>query len=91
MTSVRQMLECHRTARLLQRFLDRDPSAPLSDDDRIRVQAHLDECEKCAGLSQEYQALHQSLQRLGAAIGPEPEAIERVRQAVERALEAESN
>lgn len=84
--SVAQMFECRHTARLLQKFLDRDPSAPLSDRDRDRVQAHLDVCEKCTGLSREYQELHQSLQQLGQATGPPQEAIDRVKQAVERAI-----
>jgi anti-sigma factor RsiW len=86
MTSIRQLLECRRTARNLQRFLDRDPSAPLSEEDRRRVAAHLDECEKCAAISAEYQALHASLQHLGSALAPDPQAVERVRAAVDRAL-----
>ncbi len=91
MTSIRQLRECRRTARNLQRFLDRDPSAPLSEEDRRRVQVHLSECEKCATLSSEYQALHTSLQQLGSAMAPEPEVVDRVKEALNRALQAEGD
>jgi predicted anti-sigma-YlaC factor YlaD len=91
MTSIRQLRECHRTAKKLQFFLDRDPSAPLSDEDRRRVQAHLAECEKCSTLSSEYQALHASLQQLGSSMTPEPQVVDRVKVALNRALEAEGN
>lgn len=84
-----QLRECRRTARNLQRFLDRDPCAPLSDEDRRRVQVHLAECEKCATLSFEYQALHTSLQQLGAAMAPEPEVVDRIKEALKLALQAE--
>jgi len=89
MTSIGQLMECRRTARNLQRFLDRDPSAPLSDEDRRRVEVHLAECEKCAALSEEYQVLHRSLEVLGATMEPEPEAVDRVRLALQKALDAE--
>lgn len=91
MTSIVQMRECRRTAKNLQRFLDRDPSAPLSNEDRRRVEIHLAECEKCSALSEEYQVLHQTLQHLGASMEPDPEAVDRVRLALERALDAEGN
>ncbi len=87
MTSIAQMWECRRTARNLQRFLDRDPSAPLSDEDRRRVEIHLQECEKCATLSAEYRILHQWLDRLGESMEPAPEAVQRVRLALDRALD----
>lgn len=90
MTSISQMRECRRTAKNLQRFLDRDPAAPLSDDDRRRVEAHLAECEKCRTLSAEYQALHASLRDLGSAMAPDDAAVDRVKAALDRALQAES-
>jgi anti-sigma factor RsiW len=89
MMSIGQILECRRTARNLQRFLDRDPSMPLSEDDRVRVQLHLAECEKCAAISEEYQMLHRSLKHLSTTMEPPPESIERVRVAVHKVLDAE--
>lgn len=91
MTSIHQLRECRRTARNLQHFLDRDPSAPLSDADRRRVEVHLAECEKCSTLSFEYRALHASLQELGSAMAPEPEVVDRVKAALDRALQAEGD
>ncbi|MBI1352353.1 MAG: zf-HC2 domain-containing protein [Actinomycetales bacterium] len=90
MTSNFLMRECRRTARNLQRFLDRDPSAPLSEDDRRRVEAHLKECEKCRTLSEEFQALHSSLSDLGSTLAPSDEAVDRVKAALDRALQAET-
>jgi len=89
MTSIVQMWECRRTARSLQRFLDRDPAAPLSEVDLERVEIHLAECKKCTALSEECQALHQALQHLGEAMQPGPDSVDRVRLALERAIESE--
>ncbi|MDO8732661.1 MAG: zf-HC2 domain-containing protein [Actinomycetota bacterium] len=89
MKSARQMIECRRTARRLQRFLDRDPSAPLSDMDRQRVQAHLAVCERCSGLAREFEDLHNSLRHYGQSSEPTPESVDRVKAAVERALAKE--
>lgn len=91
MTSISQLLECRRTAKNLQRFLDRDPSAPLSEEDRERVRVHLAECGKCAALSEEYRVLHRSLERFGATLEPEPGAVDRVRVAVRKALDAQGS
>ena len=86
--SIPQMLECRRTRRRLQRFLDRDPSAPLAHDEITDVEEHLRGCERCTGLVAEYRALHRLLEHLGATLQPD-DAVLRVRQAVDRALENE--
>ncbi len=87
--SIPRMLECRRTRRRLQRFLDRDPSAPLTTAEVTQVEEHLRGCERCTGLAEEYRALHRSLEHLGATLEPDDEAVRRVRLALDRALESE--
>ena len=61
MIAIREMLTCHWAARRIQRYLDSDPSAPLTPDDVARLEAHLSTCEKCSGLLAENRALQRSL------------------------------
>jgi anti-sigma factor RsiW len=89
--SPRQMLECHRNRRRLQRFLDRDPAARLTPAELLEVEHHLSQCERCTGLAEEYRALHRSLQTWGSVLGPDDAAVRRVRAALDRALENEGD
>ncbi len=89
--SLRQVVACHRNRRRLQRFLDRDPAAPLSSTEMVEVEHHLSQCERCTGLAEEYRALHWSLQTWGSVLGPDDEAVRRVREALDRALENEGD
>ncbi len=61
MIAIREMLTCHWAARRIQRYLDSDPSAPLTPDDVARLEAHLSTCEKCSGILAENRALQRSL------------------------------
>jgi anti-sigma factor RsiW len=87
--SIPRMIECRRTRRRLQRFLDRDPAALLSPAEVAEVEQHLQGCERCTGLVEEYRALHKSLDHLGSALEPDDETVLRVRRALDRALENE--
>lgn len=87
MNMLAKKLECRRTAKRLMRFLDRDPSAPLTDEDRERVRIHLDECRKCASIAEEFTLLHDELRTLGDAVEVPPESISRIKQAVRRTLD----
>lgn len=87
--SPRQMVACHRNRRRLQRFLDRDPAAPLTPAELLEVEHHLSQCERCTGLAEEYRALHRSLQTWGSVLGPDDDAVRRVHDALARALENE--
>jgi len=78
--------ECRRTARRLMRFLDRDPAAPLTDQERERVRIHLDECRKCAAVAEEYRTLHRELRGLGDRVDVPAESLERIKDAVRRTL-----
>jgi len=85
--SVREALECRRTRKRLQRFLDRDPSALLTPDEAREVEQHLKGCERCTGLAEEYRALHRSLDRFGRALEPDEDAVRRASEALRRAVE----
>lgn len=85
--SIRQALECRRTRKRLQRFLDRDPSALLTPDEAREVEQHLHGCERCQGLAEEYRALHRTLGRFGEALAPDDDAVRRAREALRRATE----
>jgi hypothetical protein len=81
-----RMYECRRTRQRLQRFIDRDPAALLTVAEILEVEEHLLGCQKCTGLTNEYRALRKSLANLGAGFEPTDEAVDRVKQALDRAL-----
>ncbi len=56
-----QMITCRWTAHRIQRYLDADPSAPLTRDEIVRLEAHLAICEKCTQVAAEHRALHGAL------------------------------
>lgn len=75
--SLHQMLTCRWAARRIQRYVDADPSAPLTPGTVARLEAHLATCEKCTGLVNENRALHWSLSRWSGGV-VDPEAVERL-------------
>jgi predicted anti-sigma-YlaC factor YlaD len=87
--SAGQWLACRRASRRLHRFLDRDPAAPLTNAELAAVEQHLRDCARCAGLANQYRALHRSLQRVGESLTPDAAAVQRVRISLQRALESE--
>jgi len=54
LTEVLSMRECRWVRDHLSEYLDRDPSAPLSEKDIARLEKHIAICERCASLSQDY-------------------------------------
>ncbi len=58
------MPECHWVKAHLIRYLDRDPSAPLSDQELTRLQSHIAICDKCAAISEEYRETSEALSQL---------------------------
>ncbi len=77
--SVRQMITCHWSARRIQRYLDADPSAPLTPGEVAKIEAHLAMCEKCTQTAEEHRALHRALSRWPGAPAPDPSSVERLR------------
>lgn len=87
---LRQMAECRRIRRRLQRFLDRDESAPLTAAEHDEVEAHLEMCDACRELADQFRSLHSSLGRLGAELSPDDEAVDRLRGMLDAIIEGES-
>lgn len=87
--TARRMLSCHFTARRLQRYLDADPAAPLSEAEIRRIGAHLSECERCAGAFADFRALRGTLHGVARHIGPQPESVERMRRLVDDLVEGQ--
>ena len=81
------MLSCHFTARRLQRYLDADPAAPLTEAEIGRLEAHLAECERCAGAFADFRALRGALRGVAQRIGPQPDAVDRMRRLVDDLVE----
>ena len=77
--SLRQLITCHWTAKRIQRYLDADPSAPLTAEEVARLEAHLAECAKCTRLTEEHRVLHRALARWPGAAVPDEQSVERVR------------
>jgi len=63
-SEVMSMPECHWVRAHLIRYLDHDPSAPLSDEELARLQSHIAICDKCAAISDEYRETSKALSQL---------------------------
>jgi anti-sigma factor RsiW len=81
------MLSCHFTARRLQRYLDADPAAPLTAAEIHRLEAHVAECVRCAGALEDFRLLRGALRGLALHVGPQPDAVDRMRQLVDDLVE----
>ncbi len=88
--SLRQMITCHWSAHGLQRYLDADPSAPLTHAETARLEAHLAICERCAQAAQEHRVLRRTLSRWSGAPAPDPEAVQRLHTFVTRLTDEDS-
>lgn len=76
--TLKLMLTCHWSARRIQRFLDADPSAPLSPGEVTRLEAHLATCEKCNGVVIEHRALHRALSLWSGRAKVDPASVGRL-------------
>jgi anti-sigma factor RsiW len=82
-TSVRRMITCQWTARRIQRYLDADPSAPLTSGEIARLEAHLAECDKCTRVTDEHRTLHRALSHWPGRALPDEATVTRLRSFVE--------
>lgn len=88
-SDLRRMVACHLTAKRLQRYLDADPAAPLTPAEVRRLEAHLAECGRCATAAEDFRALRRAMLQLSRLVGPDPGAVDRLRQVVDRLVEQE--
>lgn len=70
-SDVISMPECHWVRAHLIRYIDRDPSAPLSDEELDRLQTHIAICDKCATISDEYRETSKALSQLRTRVDQE--------------------
>lgn len=67
--SVRHMATCRWSARRLDRYVDQDPSAPLTSAEEQRLERHLRVCARCAASADDLHRLKAALARYGARRG----------------------
>lgn len=65
------MPECHWIRAHLIRYLDRDPSAPLSAEELTRLESHIAICDKCASISEDYRETSRALSQLRTNVDQE--------------------
>jgi anti-sigma factor RsiW len=86
MMGLATMWTCHWSARRIQRYLDADPSAPLSAEEIRRLEAHLATCERCSAAAAEYRGLRRALASWASRHGPDPVLVDRMQQAAEQLI-----
>ena len=75
-SEVMSMPECRWVRSHLTQYLDRDPSAPLNDEELNRLEAHIAICEKCAAISEDYRETSKALSQYRKHV--DQESIERL-------------
>lgn len=84
-SEVISMRECRWTARHLHQYLDRDPAAPLSAEEELRLTHHLEICDKCASLSDQYKEISRELHKWRSE--PDEGSVQRITAALAKAIE----
>lgn len=84
---LRAMLTCHWSARRIDRYLDADPSAPLTAEEVRRLEGHLAVCERCGLVTEEHRALRRALARWSEQHPPAPDAVARLHRTLDRIVE----
>lgn len=80
------MFSCMWARRRIQRYLDADPAALLSPQEVSRLQAHLQVCQRCGEVAEDYRGLGRALDRWSTRRAPDPAAMERMQQVAEELL-----
>lgn len=83
-THLRRAITCHWSARRIGRYLDNDPSAPLTPSEIKRLEDHLSVCEKCAQVTAEHRALSRALARWSQRRLPDDQAMSRIHDSLDR-------
>lgn len=85
------MWRCRWARRRLQRYLDADPSAALSELEVRRLQAHLATCQRCRAIEGEYRGLSRALAGWSGDHTPDPEVVARLRLASQRLMSTDGS
>lgn len=73
------MWRCRWARHRLQRYVDGDPSAPLTGQEVAAMREHLATCDRCAQIESEYRGLSRALASWSASHSPDPAAVARLR------------
>ena len=76
-------LRCKWATRRLQRYLDMDPAASLSESEEARVRAHIADCEKCSTSVADYNQINSALRRLGVSQVPDEMSLLRLKSVID--------
>lgn len=76
---IRMMVTCRWSAHRIQRYIDADPAAPLTDDELHRLETHLGVCERCTAIVNESRGVKSALVRLADRRTPDPARIARLK------------
>lgn len=82
--AIRTMVTCRWSARRIQRYLDSDPAALLTDGEIRRLEAHLAQCDRCSAAAAEYRQIDTALSRWAARRIPDPQSVTHMRQVLDR-------
>jgi anti-sigma factor RsiW len=77
-------MRCKWTNRRLQRYIDMDPAAKLSEDEITRVRAHIAECERCTSSVEDYTKMKSALHWLGDLKAPDEDSLSRLRSKIDQ-------
>lgn len=72
------MWTCHWARRSVHRYLDADPSLPLTAHEVRRLEAHLATCARCATTAEDYRRLRRALTEWSQRRAPDPAMAERM-------------
>lgn len=81
--SLRRVVTCQWSARRIGRYLDNDPSAPLTEHEVRRLEEHLAICERCTAVTAEQRALSGALARWSQQRLPDEAAMSRLHRTLE--------
>ena len=84
--AIRTMLRCRWSAQRIQRYLDQDPSAPLTPAESSKLVEHLDICARCMAAADEYRGLRRILLRWSQRHPTDSAAVSRLHQQADRLI-----
>ncbi len=78
MVRASMMWTCHWARHRVHRYLDADPSLPLTPREVRRLEAHLAICARCATTAEDYRRLRRALADWSQRRAPDPAIVERM-------------
>ncbi len=85
--ALRQMITCHWTARRIQRYLDADPSAPLTPGEVTRLEEHVAACARCSEVMRQHRLLSGALSLWSRRRPVDPATVDRMRTVLDELVE----